>query len=147
MKNLVLCLSFMCVLLLLTTTTAYAATHNVQVDPGGFYPAYLEIQDGDTVEFFNYTGYPLLTIYHDTGPCWGWMIDVPYNGSFPITLPCGAGTEVYRDNVYGFSGTLQIVSPGPTPTPGPIVPVTSPGGIAITILIISLLMGLSVFKK
>ena len=147
MKKFLFCLSLFVCVLFFSSGTALGAIHNIQVDPIGFYPSYLEIEDGDSIRFYNYTGYPLLTIYHDSGPCWPWMIDVPNNGNTIITLPCGAGTEVFRDNVYGYSGTLEIVVPSPTPTPDPNLPVSSPVGIGLMLLVISMIMGISVVRK
>jgi len=134
----ILALAF-CVLLI-CSGSVFGANHIINIGSGGFSPDNITIYDGDTVDFYNYTGYSLLTVYHDSGPCWNWIIDIPNNGHTQITLGCGTGTEIYRDSTYGFSGTINISPPSDVPS-------TSTAGILIAILLISLLIVLPIIKK
>ncbi|MBN1297997.1 hypothetical protein JXA80_14560 [bacterium] len=135
-------------LLALTLVPVHGATYSVQCDPGGFYPANITINEGDTIEFYNYTGFSLLTVYHVSGPCSSWIIDIPNNGYTPITFNCGPGTESYADSTFGFTGTITInPPPEPTPTPNPDLPATTTTGVFIALTLISLLMVVPTFRK
>ncbi|HPQ41374.1 MAG TPA: hypothetical protein PLV45_13455 [bacterium] len=132
----------------IATGSALAATYRVDVDAGGFYPDNITINYGDSVDFYNYTGYSLLTIFHVSGPCSNWIIDVPNYGHTEITFNCGPGTENYQDAAFGFTGIINInPPPTATPTPDPNLPSTTSTGILITIVLMSVLMAVPVFRK
>ncbi len=133
---------------ILLSGTAQAAIFNVQCDAGGFYPQNITINYGDSIRFYNYTGFSLLTIFHVSGPCSNWLIDVPNNGSGIITFNCGPGTEAYQDSTFGFTGTITInPEPSPTPTPNLYTPTMGPAGILIALGLVSILMLIPAFRK
>lgn len=141
-------LAIMLCLVLCHTGDALAATYRVDVDAGGFYPANITINYGDSIDFYNYTGYSLLTIYQVSGVCAPWIIDVPNYGHTVLTFNCGPGVENYADSAFGFTGTITInPPPTATPTPDPNLPATTPTGILIALVLVSVLISIPVFRK
>jgi hypothetical protein len=133
---------------IIVSASGFAATWTVQVDPGGWYPQTITIAYGDSVRFYNYTGYPSLTVYEVTSLCGQWIIDVPNNGYVQRQFNCGPGTMDYRDSTFFFDGQIIIAPPAtPTPTPDPNIPATSPAGAGLLVVGMSLLLAVSVFRK
>jgi len=120
---------------------------------GGFewQPDDITIEVGDTVEFRNFAEYPV-NVYQWDGDCTpydeGPIAGQPYPGSARVTFDSGPCTSHFRDTWYMDEGVIHVV-PATTPTPDPSAefPSMSTTGLTITILIISLLLLMPVFKK
>ena len=96
---------------------SHAATYNISITEDGFDPAYLEVQLGDTVNWWNDDSFADTHTTRSYNYPW-------YSGIMPwgtgVSLTASKlGEFPYIDDLTGDTGTLVIKSPTPPPPPPP----------------------------
>ncbi|MBN1296028.1 hypothetical protein JXA80_04560 [bacterium] len=114
-------------------------------------PSSITIEDGDTVTFWNYST-SVTMVSSVTGSCPSFTTDPisgqPYPGSDVVLFDSGPCYTEFMDVVWSAAGTITVVeAPTPTPDPYPDAPAMSPAGLGITLAVMSLLIGIAVFRK